>query len=152
MIDFTNTIRIERPVEDVFSYLSDLEHIPEWNWAVVETRKVTPGPIAVGSVYRQTRTVPQPAIETLEITQFDPSERIEVRGVLAQMPALLSYVLNEDGTGTELINTVNLDPKGPFRLVAPVLNRRIKQAVGKNLLDLKTQLEAEHNRQSERSN
>ena len=152
MIDFTNTIRIERPVEDVFSYLSDLEHIPEWNWAIAETRKVTPGPITVGSVYRQTRTVPQQAIETLEITQFDPSERIEVRGVLAQMPALVSYELNESGSGTELINTVNLEPEGAFRLVAPVFNRRIKRAVGNNLIDLKTQLEAERNRQSGRSN
>lgn len=147
MIDFTNNIRIERTAGEVFSYLSDLEHIPEWNWAISETKKTTPGPASVGSRYRQTRSVPQPTIETLEIRRLDPGERIEIRGVLAQMPARLTYVLNEDGEGTELINTVNLEPAGLLRLAAPVISRRIEQAVASNLIDLKTRLEAGHDHQ-----
>ncbi len=142
MTDFTNTIRIERPINEVFSYLSDLERIPEWNWAIADTKQITPGPIAVGTRYRQTRTVPRPATEILELTTLDPDQRIEVRGVLAGIAAHLTYLLTDDSSGTVLTNTVSLDADGPVRLLAPILGRKIAGAVASNLNDLKTRLEA----------
>jgi uncharacterized protein YndB with AHSA1/START domain len=151
MIDFTNTITIERPIDEVFSYLSDLEHIPEWNWAVSETRKITPGPVAVGTRYRQTRSIPRPATEILEIAVLAPHERIEVRGHLAEMPAHLIYVLEEHSSGTVLTNAVSLDVEGPARLLAPVLSRRIAPAVASNLSGLKTRLEIAGDHSQERS-
>jgi carbon monoxide dehydrogenase subunit G len=144
LIDFTNTIRIERPIDEVFSYLSDLERIPEWNWAIAETKKITPGPIAVGTRYRQARVVPRPATELLEITALDPSQRFEVQGVLAGMAAHLTYLLEEDRLGTVVTNAVRLDADGAARLLAPILSRKISGAVASNLNDLKTQLEVRH--------
>jgi uncharacterized protein YndB with AHSA1/START domain len=41
---FENTVLIARPIEDVFGFLSDLENIPKWNYAIVETRKISEGP------------------------------------------------------------------------------------------------------------
>jgi uncharacterized membrane protein len=41
---FENTVMIRRPIEDVFAFLSDFENIPKWNYAIVETRKVSEGP------------------------------------------------------------------------------------------------------------
>ena len=146
MVDFTNTIRIERPIDEVFLYLSDLERIPEWNWAITETRKITPGPIAVGTRYQQTRAVPRPATELLEITALDPSRRIEVRGVLAGMTAHVAYVLEEDSSGTVVTNAVSLVPDGAVRLLAPVLSRKIAGAVASNLDDLKALLEVRDER------
>lgn len=140
MITFTNTIHINRPINEVYAYLSDLEHTPQWNWAITKTTKTTPGPVAVGTQYRQTRNVPESANETLEITELEP-DHIEIQGTLAKMPARLSYQLNKIETGTELANTVNLEPLGPLRLARPVLGPRIKSAVASNLNDLKTRLE-----------
>jgi uncharacterized membrane protein len=58
MTNVTNTILINRPVDEVYAFLADLEHTPEWNWAISETKKTTPGPVAVGTRYRQSRSVP----------------------------------------------------------------------------------------------
>lgn len=142
MITFTNTIRINRPVEDVYDYLSDIEHTPEWNWAITETKKTTPGPIDVGTKFLQTRTTPRPATETIEITALEPHRHIEIEGTLADLPASLSYDLIGDAAGTDLANTVNLEPSGMLRLAAPLLGPRIKHAVASNLNDLKILLEA----------
>lgn len=142
MINFTNTIFISRPVEQVYAYLADLEHIPEWNWAITETRKITAGPVTVGTRYRQSRNVPQPATEELEITVLEPNRRIEVAGTLARFPALLTYHLVRSPTGTELTNTVVLEPEGALRLVGPLLGNRIRQSVADNLSRLKSLLEA----------
>jgi uncharacterized protein YndB with AHSA1/START domain len=55
---FTNTITIDRPLATVFTYLADFENLPRWNYAIGETRKLTTGPVNVGSRYVQTRTIP----------------------------------------------------------------------------------------------
>jgi response regulator of citrate/malate metabolism len=43
---FENTVTIRRPIAAVFAFLADFENIPAWNYAIVETRKVSPGPVA----------------------------------------------------------------------------------------------------------
>jgi uncharacterized protein YndB with AHSA1/START domain len=65
---FENTVMIARPIEDVFGFLADLENIPNWNYAIVETRKVSKGPVGVGTTYHQVRSVPSRSEERLEIT------------------------------------------------------------------------------------
>ena len=67
MIRFTNAIDIERPPAVVFDYVANVAHTPEWNWAIAETVKTSPGPIAEGSTYRQTHRIPHRATEYLEI-------------------------------------------------------------------------------------
>lgn len=141
MINFTNTILISRPVSEVYAYLADLEHTPEWNWAITETTKITSGPVAVGTRYRQTRSVPRSATEDLQITVLEPNRRIEVAGTLAQFPAHLTYRLASLRTGTELINEVVLQPKGAVRLAGSLIANRISQSVADNLSQLKSLLE-----------
>jgi len=141
MISFTNVVHINRTADEVYGYLSDLEHTPEWNWAITETRKITPGPLAIGTRYRQTRSVPQPSTEALEITGLEPNQLIEIQGTLARFSAQLSYHLRETRGGTELTNTVHLEPQHSLRLIAPVLAGRIKRAVGDNLNELRSRLE-----------
>lgn len=65
-----------------------------------------------------------------------------MQGTLAQLPAHLIYELNETETGTELVNTVRLEPQGALRLVSPILGSRIESAVTENLSALKTLLES----------
>ena len=141
MITFTNTVNIDRPITEVFTYLSDLEHTPEWNWAITETKKITPGPVSVGTRYVQTRSLPKTATEDLEVTSLELNRRIEIRGTLAALPAHLTYQLDREGTGTRLTNTIELEPQGALRLAGPFVRGRIKQAVADNLGELKARLE-----------
>jgi uncharacterized protein YndB with AHSA1/START domain len=67
---FENTVMIARPIEDVFAFLSDLENIPKWNYAIVETRKVSEGPVGVGTVYHQVRSVPSRSEERLDVVSL----------------------------------------------------------------------------------
>ncbi len=76
MASFENTVIIQRSVEDVFAFLADFENVPRWNYAIVETRKVSPGPVGVGTTYRQTRSVPRRSEEGLEVTVFEPASRL----------------------------------------------------------------------------
>jgi uncharacterized membrane protein len=38
VLEFENTILIDRPTDEVFAFLSDFENIPKWNYYVLEVR------------------------------------------------------------------------------------------------------------------
>jgi uncharacterized protein YndB with AHSA1/START domain len=140
-VRFTNTITIDRSPATVFAYLADLENLPRWNYAIDETRKITSGPVTVGSRYRQTRTVPVRSEEFLEVTEFERDRRLAIAGRLSAFPARITYVLEPAGSATTLTNTVALTPPRPLSLLAPLATRRISAAVAANLEALKHLLE-----------
>jgi hypothetical protein len=68
---FENTVMIRRPIEEVFGFLSQFENVPKWNYAIVETRRVSEGPVGVGTIYHQVRSVPSRSEERFEVTAFN---------------------------------------------------------------------------------
>ncbi|MFC6155964.1 SRPBCC family protein [Kribbella jiaozuonensis] len=138
---FTNTITIDRSATAVFAYLANLENLPQWNYALAETQQLTPGPPSVGTRYRQTRTIPSHAVESLEIIELVPNQKLTVEGTLSGLPATLTYTLDATGDATTLTNSVDLRPPRPLNLVAPIAAGRIKSAVAANLNALKQLLE-----------
>jgi carbon monoxide dehydrogenase subunit G len=138
---FTNTITIDRGLAAVFGYLADLENLPAWNYAIQKTRKITTGPVDVGTQFHQVRTIPVHHEERLEVVQFEHDRVLTVRGTLNTLPATFNYALQPDGDATQLTNTVELSPGGPLSLVAPIATRRVKSAVAANLDVLKHILE-----------
>ena len=140
MIRFDNTIDIARDPDEVYAYLADLEHTPEWNWAITSTQKVTPGPVGIGTRYRQTRSVPRPAVEFIEISGLDPGRSIEIAGVLGPFQARLTYELWPSPVGTRLVNRVELSPPVPLGPVGGLLGTRVRSSVSENLEVLRQRL------------
>jgi len=141
MASFENTVTIRRPVEDVFAFLADFENVPAWNHAIVETRKVSHGPVGVGTTYRQTRSVPRRREEGFEVTVFEPASRLEVHGEVGPFRARVRYALEPTDTGTRLTNAVELRASGLLGLVAPLATSRVRCAVAANLDALRQVLE-----------
>jgi len=54
VLEFENTICIDRPIDEVFAYLSDF-NIPKWNYYVLEVRQLSETPIGIGTTYQQVR-------------------------------------------------------------------------------------------------
>lgn len=140
MIRFSNTIDIRRQPAEVFRYLADLEHTPEWNWAIKRTQKVSVGEVGVGTRYQQTRSVPRPAVEMLEVTEFNADRQLRVVGDLGPFRADLTYEFAPTPTGTRLTNSVELDRAG-LGILDKLLSARIQASVAENLGVLRTVLE-----------
>ncbi len=141
MATFENTVRIRRPIEEVFGFLSQFENVPKWNYAIVETRMVSEGPVGVGTIYRQVRSVPSRSEERFEVTVYNPPRYLEIRGQLGPFPSRLSYALDALPEGTRVTNTVQLELRGPGRLLGRVAVPRVRDAVAANLRKLKEVLE-----------
>jgi hypothetical protein len=96
---FENTVVIRRPIEEVFAFLSHFENVPSWNYAIIETRKVSEGPVGVGTIYQQVRSVPTRSEERFEVTAYDPARHLEIQGQLGPFPARLSYAFGRPSRG-----------------------------------------------------
>jgi carbon monoxide dehydrogenase subunit G len=138
---FENTVMIRRSIEDVFGFLSDFENVPTWNDAISETHKVSEGPVGVGTIYQQVRSVPSRSEERFEVTAYNPPRHLEIQGQLGPFPSRLSYALDAVPEGTRVTNSVELELRGPGRLLGRVAVPRIRDAVAANLRKLKELLE-----------
>jgi len=52
MVNLEASIVINRPLEEVFAELADLENNKKWRSGTVEAEKTSAGPIGVGTTYR----------------------------------------------------------------------------------------------------
>lgn len=127
----------------MFGYLADVEHTPEWNWAIASSQKLTAGPVEVGTRFRLERTAPQRAMEELEVTVLRLDERLEVAGRLGPFDARLSYDLRDVPRGTRLVNSVELKPTTSLGFLGGLVGGRIRGAVAENLAALKGILEGD---------
>jgi hypothetical protein len=147
---FDNTVTIARPAGEVFEFLADFENVPRWNYAVEQTRKVSPGPVRVGTAYRQTRTIPRRSEESFEVTVFEPPSRLAIDGQVGPFRATFGYLLEPVADGTRLSNHVELEPSSAvLRLIGPLAVPNVKAAVARNLTVLKGLLEGTHPRAEE---
>jgi uncharacterized protein YndB with AHSA1/START domain len=68
-----HSIEINRPAEEVFAYLDQVDRHNEWQGSLVSTTVETDGPVRVGTRVVERRSVPGGARDfPYEITEHDP--------------------------------------------------------------------------------
>lgn len=141
-MQFDNTLTINAPADEVFAYLARPQNLPHWNYALDHTEQTSPGPIGVGTTYRQTRTLPRPAEEHFRITEYDPPNLLTMDGDFGPFTGAATYRLTPlDQHTTRLVNTFHLTATGALKAVATIAGPQVKHAVAKNLNVLKNILE-----------
>jgi carbon monoxide dehydrogenase subunit G len=140
-MDFTNTVTIDRRPQEVFRFVSDLENVPKWNYAIIATRKTSDGPVDVGTTYRQVRSAPTRSEEQLRVTEFESGRRFAVQGDLGPFVGTLTYEFEDADGRTRLTNTASLEARGLVKIAAPIASARIREAVAENLGALKQLME-----------
>jgi carbon monoxide dehydrogenase subunit G len=138
MIEFDNTIRINRPTAEVFAFLSDLENIPKWNYYVLKVIKLTNDPVGIGSVYHQVRKTDE---QDLIIIEFDQNRKIVVKTLPRSSPDFeMALTLQQEGSATLLRDEWRLDSGLPMA-IEWLGSGKVKSAVAENLTKLKELLE-----------
>jgi carbon monoxide dehydrogenase subunit G len=138
MLEFENTIRVDRPIAEVFAFLSDLENMPKWNYYVLKVTRLSSGPIGVGTIYHQVRKTDE---QDLRITELDQNHKMVVNTLPPSSLSLeMTLTLYDEGNTTRIRDGWRLDLGWP----APLEwfgTGRIKSAVAENLTKLKELLE-----------
>jgi uncharacterized protein YndB with AHSA1/START domain len=134
------SVRIDRPAENVWDYFTDVGNDPDWNPQAISVRKTTEGPLGVGSRFHVVRKMPGPM--DLEYTEYARPLRWSLRGVGRGMTFTYSAALTPSGSSTELTSRMQLEPKGVFKLLSPVMRSVTAKQLSEVHLALKRKLES----------
>jgi uncharacterized protein YndB with AHSA1/START domain len=127
--------RIGAPPEELFAYLADLAHLPEWQSGIVSAEITSPGEIREGSTARVVRELMGQRIEApLRVTAYDPPRRIvigsEVSGVRATAELDLAPL---DGGTTDLAFAMEIRGSGLTAFMEPMIARAAASDVDASL-------------------
>jgi uncharacterized membrane protein len=119
------TIVIARPQMEVFAFFADGENDPRWRPEVKAMRRQ--GPLRVGVRYSQRAVVSGREVSAdIELTVFDPDERIAFRAVTGPAPLEGSFTFRGTADGTAVTFTLDGELTGVKKFL---LARRLQQAM-----------------------
>ena len=123
------SVDIDRPADEVFAYLDEVEHNPEWLAGMQSARWTTEPPRGVGSRYEQVaRFLGKEIRTTFEVVDHQPGRRVTIRSLEgSSFPLTVTRVVDPLGPGRcRVTETVESDPSGFYKLAGPVLHAMVK--------------------------
>jgi uncharacterized protein YndB with AHSA1/START domain len=138
VIAFETDVRIERPIDEVFAFVSDPLEFPRWNSAVHAVRKSP-----TGSTYVMERELPTGhAVNELEIVSRVRPRESAVRTISGPTPFEYRYLFSTENGGTVVRLQATVELHGPAAFVPQLAKRAVRRGVDENLASLKAILEA----------
>jgi uncharacterized protein YndB with AHSA1/START domain len=122
VIDRSDSVTIDRPVEEVFAYVTDTSNDPAWHTDVLEARKTSDGPIGMGTKWHS-RFKPSMGISEgdMEIVAFEPNRMEVMRGEVGPMQPTLTYLFETAGGGTRFTRRIQIKISGIMRVMEPLM-------------------------------
>jgi uncharacterized membrane protein len=134
---------IDRPIQEVFDFVHDLANDALWQSTLVESEKLTEGPLRAGSRVREIRRFLGIRVESgYEVTEYEPPTRSAVNATSGPVPFTGSYVLEPLDGSTRFTVHGDIEGHGFFKLAEPVFARMVGRELEANLGHLKDVLEA----------
>jgi uncharacterized membrane protein len=134
---------INRPLEEVFAFLSNPENGPKWSSGSSDVTIMSAGPIGVGSTYRSVRTFLGRRIESeIEVTAYEPNRSYATKSTSGPFPMESRVTFERAEGGTRVSATLVGEPGGFFKLAEPLLVSMIKRQFDADLANLKDLMEA----------
>ncbi len=144
MINLDLGVLVDRPMKDVFAFVSNPNNMSQWNSAVISLEQITPGTVGVGTKFKTVGEMMGRRIEgEMQITTYEPDTKCGFQ--LQAGPMLVNLTLNFKtvGTGTKVSLNAQGNPGGIFKLAEGVMAGQVKSMMEGNLARLKTVLEKE---------
>ena len=143
MVDVTTEILIAAPRKTVAEYAADPDNAPEW-YQIASARWETPRPLSVGSrIAFDAAFLGRHLSYAYEIVEYRPLEKLVMRTAQGPFPMQTTYTWTEvDGASTRMTLRNNGEPAGFSRLTAPFMGMMMRKANRKDLIRIKSILEA----------
>jgi uncharacterized protein YndB with AHSA1/START domain len=122
MVERSDSVTINRPVEEVFDYVTDTANDPAWHTDILEARHASDGPVATGTRWHL-RIKPFMGISEgdQEVVAFEPNRTEVMRGVAGPMNVTVTYLFEPADGGTRFTRRVQIKMSGIMRLMEPFM-------------------------------
>jgi hypothetical protein len=148
VISFETSVRIARPIEQVFAFVSDPLQFPQWNSAVQTVRRTAAVRGASGatgkpgSTYSMKRELPSGRVENgLEVFVREQPTEFGIRTTSGPTPFVYDYRFASDGQGTIVHLDASVELARAAGVLGPLAARAVRRGVDANFTALKHTLE-----------
>jgi len=142
MINLDFGVLIDRPMKDVFTFVSNPNNMSKWNSAVVSLEQVSSGAVGVGSKFKTVGEMMGRRIEgEMQITAYEPDTKCGFQVNAGPMQVNLTMTFKTVGTGTKVSLNAQGNPGGLFKLAEGMMAGQVKSMMEGNLARLKSALE-----------
>ena len=143
MAKVETSIVVNRPVGDVFQFISVNENALQWQPGLLETR-VTNDVNGVGRAWIDVVQVLGRRLEVpFRLTDRQTDRKLAFQSTGGPIPMQGSYAFEPSGDGTRVTFLLTGEPGGFFKLAEPVLMQILQRQWQTNLANLKDVLEAQ---------
>jgi uncharacterized protein YndB with AHSA1/START domain len=130
---------IKRSPEEVFAYASDPLREPEWNPRMRHIEQLGDGPVGVGARYHMEFLPGRPMV--VECVRFDRPTAWALVGGSQRMQFGLGGQVLATHDGAHLVLRMEFLAPGLLRLAFPLLRRRLRPELTRDLATIKANLE-----------
>jgi carbon monoxide dehydrogenase subunit G len=118
------TIDTRQSPEELFAYLSDLSTAAQWDPGVVEAERLGDGPIGAGTCFRLVAEfMGRRSPLTYRIVGYTPPHAVTFLGENRTVTSLDRITFTPTGELTRITYDADLQLKGLFRIIDPLLQR-----------------------------
>jgi uncharacterized membrane protein len=138
-----DSIEINRPAEEVFAYLDQLDRHAEWQTSLVSVKIETDGPTRVGTRVLERRNVPGGSRDIpYEITEHEPPRKSSFRGTAGPVRPVGMVTVDPLSESSSRVSVqLDLEGHGIGKLFAPFARRQAAKQVPQDQERLKQLLE-----------
>jgi carbon monoxide dehydrogenase subunit G len=139
------SVTINRPIEDVFAFVSDPQNWPKWISGASEAKQTSAGSVGIGTTFTQVTHFMGRQFEVkATVTEYEPSSKFAVENDGKPVPYGNTFNLERVGSSTRLhdVLTASGDVSGLFKLAEPLMERVLRRQFEKDHETLKDLLEA----------
>jgi hypothetical protein len=137
-----SSIDIQRPIEDVFTFITQVKNAAKWQDSTVETRQTSPGPMGAGATMHHVGKFLGRRIENdAKVYEFELNRTFAYKGGGA-LPVDIRYRFEPIACGTKFTVIYGGEPGAFFKLAEPLVKRASAKLLAGDLKKLKQVLEA----------
>ena len=143
MIEVRGSVEIERPVEEVFAYMTELDELPKWLDGVREAKPLSPDPTAIGSQVCHTNEFMGQTFESVfEVLEWNDNECTVFKVISGPLRGTSTQRFEVLGPGTTRV-TIEVvgDGTGALKLGNFIAKRAAQRQVNRSLENVKDLLE-----------
>ncbi len=143
MITKEASMLFDLPVGQVFTAFVDSKNQPKWDKGLLEACITPDGPVGLGTRITEVRRLMGRTSEnTGEVIEFEPNAKITRKSVNMPMTVLGTVTFSTTPQGTKVNWKWDLQPKGFYALVGPLIASSMKKGSENSLRGLKDFLES----------
>ena len=138
------SVVINRPIDEVFAYMTDVGSWSQWNSGILEAEQTSEGPVGVGTTFQGvSQFLGQRGEWTSEVTEYEPNKKIKQKVNQGPMSIEQSLTFEPVEGGTRFTMIGEGETGGFFKLAEPILNRMWQRQLEGMLANLKDILESQ---------